>query len=290
MVYSSPETLEWIYKNSIPLYSLILGKRNSLVELVATDKKIKSKFKNKTLQYPLLSILHLNSFISYSPMTFSKSSTGYNISFSKKKSSDDVKFMAIKNEIYGVVSMDEVRSMKITEKNDLELKPSSFLAVCLNCGCVINSYDELNSCSTVGYLFKLWSKKSCHHYIDQSNYCAKYKRVSKCVEDVWKVDCEERIYNDKFNKDCVTAFLTVDDDDANINTAVNTMISIAYTALCNCLPSYSYNIPEYIINNTEDDLAIPLIEQLNTIIINSSRGDVSRLSYDLFITESVSNI
>ena len=88
----------------------------------------------------------------------------------------------------------------------------------------------------------------------------------------------------------MTAFLTVDDDDANINTAVNTMISIAYTALCNCLPSYSYNIPEYIINNTEDDLAIPLIEQLNTIIINSSRGDVSRLSYDLFITESVSNI
>ena len=124
MVYSSPEKLEWIYKNSIPLYSLILGKRYSLVELVATDKKIKSKFKNKTLQYPLLPILHLNSFISYSPMTFPKSSTGYNISsstgynisFYKKKVSDDVKFMAIKNEIYGVVSMDEVRSMKITEK------------------------------------------------------------------------------------------------------------------------------------------------------------------------------
>ena len=99
-------------------------------------------------------------------MTFPKSSTGYNISsstgynisFYKKKVSDDVKFMAIKNEIYGVVSMDEVRSMKITE-NNLELKPSSFLVVCLNCGCVINSYDELNSCSTVGYLFKLRSKK-----------------------------------------------------------------------------------------------------------------------------------
>ena len=77
-------------------------------------------------------------------------------------------------------------------------------------------------------MFKLCSKKSCHHYIDQSNYCANCKRVSIFVEDVEKVDCERRIYDDKFNEDCVTAFLTVvDDDDANINTADNTMLSIA---------------------------------------------------------------
>ena len=75
------------------------------MELVATDKKRKSEFRIKTQQYPLLSILHLNSFISYSPMMFLKSSTGYNISFSKKQVSDDVKFMAIKNEIYDVLSM-----------------------------------------------------------------------------------------------------------------------------------------------------------------------------------------
>ena len=49
-------------------------------------------------------------------MTFPKSSSGYNISFSKKQVYDDVKFMAIKNDIYGVLSMDELRSMKITEK------------------------------------------------------------------------------------------------------------------------------------------------------------------------------
>ena len=116
MVYSSPETLEGIYKNSIPLYSFIMSKRNSLIELVATDKQRKSEFKIKTQQYLLLPILHLNSFISYSSMKFSKSSTGYNISFSKKQVSDDVKCMAIKNNIYGVLLMNELRSMKITEK------------------------------------------------------------------------------------------------------------------------------------------------------------------------------
>ena len=90
---------------------------------------------------------------------FPKSSRGYNISFSKKQVSDDVKFIALKNDVYGVLSMDELRSMKIIEKNVLELKSSSFLAVSSNCGCDINSHDELNSCSIVGCLFKLCSKK-----------------------------------------------------------------------------------------------------------------------------------
>ena len=128
MVYSSSEILEGSYKNSIPLYSLIMSKRNSLIELVATDKQSKSEFKIKTKQYPLLPILHLISFISYLPMTFPKTYTGYNISFSKKQVTDENKFTAIKNEMYGVLSMDELRSMKITEFF-LELKPSPFLVV-----------------------------------------------------------------------------------------------------------------------------------------------------------------
>ena len=150
MVYSSPETLEGIYKSSIPLYTLIMSKLNILIELVAIDKQRKSESKIKTQQYPLLPILHLKFFISYSPMMFIKSSTGYNISFSKKQVYDDVKFMAIKNDIYSVLSMDELRSMKITETNVLEVMLSSFLAVCSNYGCDINSHDELSFCSTVG--------------------------------------------------------------------------------------------------------------------------------------------
>ena len=52
-----------------------------------------------------------------------------------------------------------------------------------------------------------------------------------------KVDYVERIYDDKNNEDCVTTFLTVnnDDDDANINNASNRIISIACTTLCDVL-------------------------------------------------------
>ena len=57
-------------------------------------------------------------------MMLPKTSTGYNIPFSKKQVTDKTKFTAIKNEIYSVLSIDELSSMKITENNFLELKPS----------------------------------------------------------------------------------------------------------------------------------------------------------------------
>ena len=47
-------------------------------------------------------------------MIFPKISTGYNISFFKKSITDEMKFTAIKDEIYCVLSMDKLRSMKIT--------------------------------------------------------------------------------------------------------------------------------------------------------------------------------
>ena len=54
-VYSSPETLEGIYKNLIPLYSLIMSKSNSLIKLVASDKQRKSDLnsrRNSILYFP----------------------------------------------------------------------------------------------------------------------------------------------------------------------------------------------------------------------------------------------
>ena len=135
-----------------------MSKHNSLIELVATDKKRKSEFKIKAQQYLLLPILLLNYFISYSPMKFPKSSTDCNISLFKKQVSEDGKFMAIKNDVYSVLSIDELRSIKITEKS-YRSEAIIFLAVCSNCGCDINSHDELNFCSTVGCLFKLCFKK-----------------------------------------------------------------------------------------------------------------------------------
>ena len=115
-VYSSLEILEGIYKNIIPLYSLIMRKCNSLIELVAKNKERKSEFKIKTKQYPYLPILRANSFTSYSPMKFPQLSSGYNTSFTKNRVSDDVIFLAIKTHIYSVLSIEELRSMKFNEK------------------------------------------------------------------------------------------------------------------------------------------------------------------------------
>ena len=63
-----------------------------------------------------------------------------------------------------------------------------------------------------------------------------------------------------------------------MNTVANTMISIACTTLYNVLPSYSYNVPEYINNITQDDIAIPHIWYMDTVINNSSKSVDSGLS------------
>ena len=68
------------------------------------------------------------------------------------------------------------------------------------------------------------------------------------------------------------------------------MISIACTTLCNFLPNYTCNDLEYINNIMREDFAIPPIDHMDTIIRNSSRSVVSRLSYDLSITACVSNV
>ena len=70
-------------------------------------------------------------------------------------------------------------------------------------------------------------------------------------------------------------------------------ISIACTAHCNNIPSYSCNIPQYILTRTDEDetnqeMTFPPIEQLESIIMNCSKSVTSRMS-DLSVTESVSN-
>ena len=44
-IYSSPEILSRIHKNLIPLYSLVMSKNHSKVELVTTDKNKKTNIR-----------------------------------------------------------------------------------------------------------------------------------------------------------------------------------------------------------------------------------------------------
>ena len=52
-VYSSPEGLDGIVKNNIPLYSLVMFKHHNLVELLSSNKdnKRKDEFQMKTKKY-----------------------------------------------------------------------------------------------------------------------------------------------------------------------------------------------------------------------------------------------
>ena len=118
----------------------------------------------------------------------------------------------------------------------------------------------------------------------------------KITSEEKKSECDESILEDEFNEDCVTAFSTNEDDDdndddANLITAASTMVSIACTAHCNNMSSYSCNIPSYILTSPGYDklneaLEFPAIEHLDSIINKCSESASSRIS-DLSVSESV---
>ena len=56
-VYSSPEILGGIHKKRHPLYSLVMSKNMSKVDLIATDKTRKYEYQMKTEMFPKLRIL-----------------------------------------------------------------------------------------------------------------------------------------------------------------------------------------------------------------------------------------
>ena len=58
-MYPVPDVLVGIHQNIILLYSLIMSKNNSSVELVGTDKKRKNEYTIKTASYSDLPILHM---------------------------------------------------------------------------------------------------------------------------------------------------------------------------------------------------------------------------------------
>ena len=72
-----------IHKDLIPLYSLVMSKNHSKVELVATDLK-KNEYQMKTVSYPNLPILQNNKIIMKFPMKFPSVIDGFATRFSLK--------------------------------------------------------------------------------------------------------------------------------------------------------------------------------------------------------------
>ena len=107
-LYPSPDVLVGIHQNIIPLYSLVMSKNNSSVELVGTDKQRKNEYTMKTASYPDLPILHNYKKTNECPMEFPNGYNGFAVPFSFKMIPDKLKFEAIVMELYNFLNIDDL--------------------------------------------------------------------------------------------------------------------------------------------------------------------------------------
>ena len=84
-VYSSPEILGGIHKNLIPLYTLVMDKNHSKVELVAIDKTKKHEYQMKIVSCLNIPILQNYKVIIKCPMNFPSVINGFATPFSLNK-------------------------------------------------------------------------------------------------------------------------------------------------------------------------------------------------------------
>ena len=96
-----------------------MSKHHSLITLVGTDDVRVSEFKMKTEQYPNLPILQVNYYSPTSQMKFPITSKGYKNFFSQKRLYDDTKFQLIIDNLYPLLSIEELKAMKVIEQNVL---------------------------------------------------------------------------------------------------------------------------------------------------------------------------
>ena len=119
----------------------------------------------KTASYPNLPILHnYNNNNNKRPMKFHNVINGIAIPFLLKQIPDKIKFQAIVTELYNFLNIEDLEKMSINKQHYLEVKQSSFLAVCSFCKNDITLSNDLKNCGTKGCLYKHCSLSECHHF------------------------------------------------------------------------------------------------------------------------------
>ena len=148
-----------------------MSKNHSAIELLATDKKRKKEYQMKTASYSNLPIRHNYKQTNKCPTKFPNVINGFAIPLSLKQIPDKLKFQAIVTELYNFLNIDDLEKMTINKQNCLEIKQSSFLAVCSFCKNDITTSNNLKSCRTEGCLYKMCSHSECHHFLENKYYC-----------------------------------------------------------------------------------------------------------------------
>ena len=98
--------------------------------------------------------------------------------------------------------------MTINKQNYLEVKQSTFLAVCSFCEKDITSSNDLRSCGTEGCLYKICSRSECHHFLENIYYCNNNFTINKSI-DKYTSEC---LFKGSNNDDCVTVYRNSEGD------------------------------------------------------------------------------
>ena len=142
------------------------------------------------------------------------------------------------------MTIEDLFNLKINQQNYFEVKQSVLIAVCSFCLNNITSTSDLILCGTECCLYKLCSRRKCHHIVDNVNYYLIYFIANKYTDK----DNTERAFEENYNDEGVTVFgnTTVDDD---VQSVSNTLISFGGNTFFNGLPDF---------NAVEDFVAPPL--------------------------------
>ena len=212
-----------------------MSKHDSSVQLVGTDKERKKEYTIKTASYPDLPILHNYKKSNKCSMKFPGGYDGFAVPFTFKVIPDKVKFGAIVSELYNILTVDDLKTMKINKQNYLKVKQTNFLAACSFCFKDITYVIDLKKCGTVDCLYRSCSREACYHVIGKKDYCNNCFTVNQSISN----DTSERIYSESNNNACLTVFgdnfVNVDDDD-DIQSVANTLKSMSDISLFNKLP------------------------------------------------------
>ena len=142
-------------------------------------------------------------------MKFPRVITGFTTLFSLKPISEKVKYQVIVEELYNFLNIDDLETMKINQQYYLEIKQSSFLAVCSFCLNDIISTTDLKDCVTAGCLYKICSCPQCNYFVENKHYCNNFITVNEYIDN----DTTERLFVGNNNDDCVTIFRNNEGDD-----------------------------------------------------------------------------
>ena len=231
-----------------------MSKNNSSVELIGTDKKRIKEYTMKTASYPDLPILHNYKKTNTCLMEFPKGYNGFDVPFTLKVTPDKLKFEAIVSELYNFLNVADLKMMKINKRNYLEVKQSSFLAVCSFCYNDITSTSDLKKCGTVDCFFRSCSRLEYYHVLENKDYYNNCFTVNQSINN----DTSDRIFIESNNGDCVTVFgdnvVDVDDDIQSVANTLKRMSDISLFA----------QLPDCVVDDS--CWLVPLPEQLDSVV------------------------